>query len=73
MNNKMILPANCILLDENEMTCVNGGGALEKFLITTAVVYTASQFLPKLISFAFTSIRDFFVSYIPMPLSGKND
>ncbi len=73
MNQKMRMPAHYAMLDKDEMTYVDGGAGIEAFILSTLALYAASQFVPKLIVFAFTKIRDFFVSYIPMPLGGKND
>lgn len=68
MNKDILLPANCTMLDENEMTYIDGGTGIETFLITTIAIYVASQFVPKIIGAVFTKVRDFFLSYKPMPL-----
>lgn len=68
MNKDILLPASCTMLDEDEMIYIDGGAGIETFLITTIAVYVASQFLPQIISTVFTKVRDFFVSYKPMPL-----
>lgn len=68
MNKDILLPASCTMLDEDEMTYIDGGAGIEMFLITTVAVYAASQLLPPLISAVFTKVRDFFVSYKPTPL-----
>lgn len=68
MDNKMILPVNCTLLDESEMTYIDGGAGIESFLITTVALYVAAQFVPKIIATVYTTVRDFFLSYKPMPL-----
>lgn len=68
MNNKIIFPANCTMLDEDEMTYIDGGAGIESFLITTIALYAAAQFVPQIISAVFTTVRNFFLSYKPTPL-----
>lgn len=68
MNNKIAMPAKYALLDENEMTYVDGGAGIEMFVLSTFALYAASQFVPKIISTVFTKVRNFFLSYKPTPL-----
>lgn len=68
MNKKIVMPASYSMLDESEMTYIDGGAGIEMFVLSTLALYAASQFVPQIISVVFTKVRDFFLSYKPMPL-----
>lgn len=68
MDKKIVMPARYTLLAEDEMVSIDGGAGIEMFILSTFALYAASQFVPKIIGAVFTKVRDFFVSYKPMPL-----
>lgn len=69
--NALAFPAHCTALDEAEMTYIDGGvslGGLGGLILSTFALYAASQFVPKLVVYTYTKVRDFFLGYKPMPL-----